>query len=214
MDVIEKLIEISSEPLVTASVSIDNINIVEGISKEIINELFELLIKKNGFFAFESALLILPTERAGGIPSLQEWNEYNRWKRYYPNLKQSVLFFSQDVFACKFGITSSDIIRFDPETGEVTNHSDSLAEWVSKVLVNYDYETGWSVAKKWQEKNGPLPRSSRLIGEVPFVLGGEYAAPNMKAIELTEAMEKLGGLYNQIKNIPDGEKVTVKGWIK
>jgi len=64
----------------------------------------------------------------------------------------------------------------------------------------------------WQEINGPLPLGSRLLAKKPFVLGGDYVAENLVAVDAVTAMEKLGGLFRQIRDVPDGKKVTISGW--
>jgi hypothetical protein len=171
------------------------------------------LAQRNGFVAFENSLLVLPTERNGDLPGLVEWNDIQGWRRYYETVPFECVFFGMDVFACQFAISGDGIVRFDPESGTIDYHSKSLNAWAQKVLDNYDYETGWSVAKAWQEKNGPLPMGCRLLGRVPFILGGEYSPDNLVCVTLDVAMSKLTGLYSQLKNTPDGTTVTIRGWV-
>jgi hypothetical protein len=213
MKSIQKLIEISSEPITNRCASISDFSLLGKIPERTINELLNLLREKNGFLAFESALLIMPSIKQHCLPGISDWNAPEGWRRYYEHIDRVTLFFAQDIFAGQFGITSDGIIRLDPETGEVSEHSNSLEDWASKILSNYDYETGWSVGKKWQGINGSLSYEYRLLGKVPFVLGGDYKAENLVKINIVEAMEKLGRLNQQIKGIPDGEKITIKGWI-
>lgn len=176
------------------------------------DDLTSLLAKRNGLLAFEGALLLLPVQGVNGVPSLAEWNSLDGWRKEY-GIPSGCLFFGMDVFACQFGLTSDGIIRFDPETGYVVKHSDSLESWAAKILDDYDYETGWSVARDWQLKNGPLPIDGRLLGKKPFVLGGEYTAENVACVPLCDAIQKLSGLYTQLKNVPDGAHVTLRGWL-
>lgn len=210
---IKKIIEISSEALSNDSPDRGAFEGLNGISKELAINLFELLSIKNGFVAFESALQVFPTKKAKGVPGLFDWNAPEGWRIHYDTIQQPVLFFSQDLFACQFGISSSGIIHFNPESGKISKHSISLKEWAQKILTDYDFETGWSIGKKWQEINGVLLNEFRLLGKVPFVMGGNYDVSNMKAVKLNEAMDKLGKLYQQIKNIPDGTSIKIKDWI-
>jgi len=173
-----------------------------------------LLGKKNGFFAFESALLVLPTQGSGEIPGLAEWNDAAGWRSAYPELRLEVVFFALDVFAGQFGVLPDEtVVRLDPETGEVAPHSQSVADWAGRILNNYDFETGWSVAKDWQAKHKALRSGFRLLGKRPFVLGGDYEISNLVAVPCREAVAKLGALARQIRGQPDGTRITVKGWV-
>lgn len=213
MKALNKLIEIASEPLLNEIPVIEHFQEFNPDLKEIAKNVFELLSIKNGFLAFESALQVFPSASGKGVPGIFDWNANDGWRRYYDNIQSSILFFAQDLFACQFGISPSGIVHFDPEAGEIKMHSVSLEEWAQKILIDYDFETGWSIGKKWQEINGVLANEFRLLGKIPFVMGGKYEHKNMKAVRLYEAMDKLGNLYQQIKDIPDGKALKVKGWI-
>jgi hypothetical protein len=209
MNSIDKLIQIGSEPF---SLSPPKDLGSFGIPKKLKNDLFRVLRKKNGFFAFESSLLLLPSETSGRIPGIDDWNSTQRWLRYYSHVGTHVLFFAMDLFACQFGLSPRGVIRLNPESGQVEVHSSSLAEWADKILADYDYESGWSLGKKWQEQNGPIAPGFRLLGKKPFVLGGGFQTQNLITVEMFDAMEKLGKLFGQIKDIPDGEQVTIHDW--
>lgn len=183
-----------------------------GVANSLVTELDELLRKRNGFFAFESALLVLPSTSDGGVVGLDEWN-HEGWIRGFDRLPNPTLFFAQDVFAGQYGLTTSGVIGSEPETGEVTLYGPSLEEWAETVLRDYDVETGWSVAHEWQLKHGPLRAGDRLLPKKPFVLGGEYTADNLVAVEASQAMHKLATLYRQIRDVPDGTTLTVKDWL-
>ena len=88
-----------------------------------------------------------------------------------------------------------------------------LDEWAARVLADYDLETGWSLAHDSQARNGALPVGNRLVGRTPFVLGGEYTVGNLVPLALADAAEKLGGLYGQMKDSPDGTQITLKNWV-
>jgi hypothetical protein len=214
MNAMEKLLEITSTPICLSKPDLTYFNDKAVELDYGVKCLTNLLSVKNGFFAFENALLIFPSKPYQTIPGLIEWNLESKWRRYYDHLQSNIIFFAEDLFSCQFGLTPKNIIRLEPETGEITVHSTSLEEWAQKIISDYDYETGWSVGKEWQEKNGPLPVGSRLLGKVPFVLGGDFVSENLVAVEAFEAMEKLGSLFKQIKNVPDGKKIKIRGWIE
>ena len=177
------------------------------------SSLSQLLAAKNGFFAFENALLVLPSAGNKAIPGIPEWNQSTSWRRHYPKLSSEILFLALDAFSCQFGIdTAGKVYRLDSETAELQDHTPDLSAWAEKILAA-DLETGWSVAKEWQEHWGPLEPGERLLGKKPFILGGDYVLENLVAVPCRPAMEKLGGLASQIADVEDGTTVTVKGWL-
>jgi hypothetical protein len=209
---IEKLVEIASAPL---SLQVPDLSSIPGVVTEgSFSELASLLGRRNGFYAFESALLVLPTEGSEDHPSLAEWNERGGWRARYPEVADDIVFFAQDLFACQFGISPRGIFRLDPESGALTRYSDSLEAWARKLLTNYDSETGWPVARDWQQRHGPLRRGFRLLPKMPFILGGDFVVDNMVEVPAREAMRKLGHLYEQVRGVPDGTPLTVHGWLK
>lgn len=215
MKAIKQLIKIASAPF--SPNAVDAIPIDPGFELQFKSQsisLTDLLAEKNGFIAFESALLVFPTIKTGQIPSLREWNAPEGWRRIYGDaVPPSIIFFAEDIFANQFGIDCNSVVRFDPETGTITEHSESVEDWASKILENYDFETGHSIGREWQLKNGPLQLGQRLLGKKPFVLGGSYDLENLVAVDGISAMNKLGGLFQQIKDIPDGKKIAVSGWL-
>ncbi len=211
MESLSKLLEISSEPLFTTKPEHE----IFGRSGSFVTsrELVETLSQKNGFLAFESALHVLSSESNDAVPGIREWNCPDGWRRHYRDLTDSPLFFAQDAFACQFGLTDSGIVKFEPESGEIARHSESLEAWASKILEDYSFETGWSLAHEWQVRHGALPIGHRLLPKQPFVLGGQYTVENLVAVESRRAMDLLGNLYVQIRDVPDGRSVTLTGWI-
>ena len=118
-----------------------------------------------------------------------------------------------DVFCGQFGFSEDSVYRLDAETGETHFHASNLETWADKILSDFDFETGWSVAHEWQLRHGALPTSTRLIPQKPFVLGGDFDSANMTAVEMGSAMCKLGSLSTSIRHVPDGSKVTIKEWV-
>jgi len=208
---IDKLISISSKAKSdTLCGDLSEFNIT---NKCLITQLKYLLSKKNGFLAFESALNVFTDVSNEIITNIHTWNRLSGWKSSYSPLVDDVLFFGEDVFANQFGLTNTGIIRFEPESGKISNHSNSIEEWANILLSEYDYETGWSLAKEWQLKNGRLHNNYRLLPKVPFILNGEYETDNLIAVEENHAMGAYGRLYNQIKDLSDGTTTTITNWI-
>jgi len=147
---VEKLLSISSEPLTPAPQA--NPELVRDYPLG--SELLRLLGRKNGFYTFESALHVFPltSESVNGL-SLAEWNSETLWRNDYGGLTLGLLFFAEDILQNQFCLSSSGVIRFEAETGGTRLMADSLENWAEIILRNYDDETGWKFASRWQAAN-------------------------------------------------------------
>jgi hypothetical protein len=174
-------------------------------------ELATLLGWCNGFYAYESALLV----RGGGnVPpprDLAAWNTPDAWLAQYDDFNLGpMLFFAEDVFGNQFAIASDRVVLFDPETGRMEKVAQTLEDWARVVLGDYAYFTGYPVAHEWQKRNGPLRPGTRLMPKIPFVCGGEFAVSNLGPIEEREGMAFRASLARQIKDMPDGAAIQFK----
>ncbi|MCG6155967.1 hypothetical protein [Rubinisphaera margarita] len=167
----------------------------------------------NGAFVFESSLLILPTVGTFELPGLVEWNAPDGWRQSYP-VPDDLAFFAMDVFGVQFGVCDRGVFRLEPESGELTAHAGDLEEWASKILDDYEVETGFPIAHEWQELHGSLPVGVRLLPQQPFILGGEYAVENLVPWPMSGMMEQFINLYKQIAELPDGQTVQITGWLE
>ena len=173
-------------------------------------ELAKFLQIKNGFYAFESALLVRPLSSSGAVLGLKEWNDPALWiDRYSVNLK-GFLFFAEDLFGCQFALHNDGVVLFEPEQGQHKSLCPSLEQWCELILQDYDFHTGFSLAHTWQKENDPLPAGNRLLPKVPFVLGGEYKGDNLYSSKDVQGMRFSAKLANQIRDIPDGTNITFK----
>ena len=165
-------------------------------------ELNNILKKKNGFYTFESALHFFSNNEIENITSLIK-------NRYQYDSIENCLFFAEDIFGNLFCYDNvlNIIFLLDLESGQKEELGSSFEEWAKKILEDYDYLTGYSIAHEWQVKNGSLNKNIRLFPEIPFILGGEYNINNLKEIEQMNGIKKKFELYKQIKDMHDGEKV-------
>jgi hypothetical protein len=208
MTKLQKLLSIASEPL--SSLPATELN-----SQELPPQLKALLDSRNGFAALESALVVFPTRTAMRVPGIHDWNNLEGWRCHYRDvLAAEYCCFAQDVFGLQFAIAKSEVIRFNPESGDVSPYANSIEEWAKRLLENYEDDTAWPLAHDWQLLNGVLPPHMRLLPKLPFVLGGEYEVDNLIAVECHRAMEYWGKLYDAIRNVPDGQRVSIVGWIQ
>ncbi len=109
-----------------------------------------------------------------------------------------------------FFIKDEKISTFDPETGETEEIADSLNDWASEIMGDYDFYTGHSLAHEWQEVHGPIPQGSRLLPKIPFVTGGKYEVENIYALKSVKAMKYRASIALQIKDMPDDSKINIK----
>jgi hypothetical protein len=193
-----------SAPVLRAEVSAE-------IGRDQLNqELAGILEQKNGFFAFESALHVLPFSARATQLSVERWNSLDLWRFAYRTLAPQGTFFAQDLFGGQFALHSGGVFRFNPETAELQWFADSLEEWAGNLLADPDVETGWPLARAWQQKFGMLKPGMRLVPKIPFVLGGEYAIDNLHPLDACEAMKFYAELAIQIADLPEGASVRLR----
>ncbi len=177
-------------------------------------ELWELLSHRNGFLAFESALVVRPSSATfqDGTPTtpVEAWNEPQLWTGRYEDLTDGCLFFAQDVFGGQFALTSRGVVSFDPETGETEHIGASLEEWAGELLRDYETMTGFPLAREWQRLHGRLPPRHILAPKRPFVLGGEYTLENLYLADEVRSLEARAAVALQIRDLPDGATITLE----
>lgn len=173
-------------------------------------ELFHLCTRRNGFFAFESALHVFPIASLCSEMTFQSWNTLDTWKYAYDGLVDDILFFAEDIFGDQFGILNDSVVLFRTETGEIEPVAASLEEWASHVLVDFENLTGFCIAHDWQLVHGPIARGMRLTGKRPFVLGGGYDLANLYVADSVTVMRLRGDIYGQIRHLPDGAHVKLR----
>lgn len=211
MNAIRKLLSIASEPIGPST------GVIACLSHhgQTFRDIHSMLQIKNGFAAFEAALVVFPATDAGSVPGLDCWNRAESWRRLYSGcIPTELVFFAEDLFGGQFGAMPSEIVRFDPESGDIQHYADSLEEWARALLDNYAEDTGWPLAHEWQVLHGPLSLGQRLLPKQPFVLGGDYTVENLIAVDNAQALENWGRLFRGIRSIPDGEAVTIPGWLE
>jgi hypothetical protein len=174
----------------------------------LLSELAEMLRARNGFYAFESALHVFASgdQRAAG-DSLEAWNEPTTWRAGYDGLAESFLFFAEDVFGSQFAIRNERVYVFDPETGSAEPMASSVEDWADQLLSDYEMLTGFPLAHRWQQANGPIPAGQRLVPKIPFVLGGDFEISNVYLVDAREGMRTRSELAVQIRDLPDGAQV-------
>ena len=194
---VRKLLEISSPP------SAPDGFVPEGQTR-ILRELSEMLIEKNGFYAFESALFVRSYD------GIQAWNERGLWRESYSGLADGIVFFAEDIFGGQFGIRGEQVVSFDPETADVEVLSSSLEDWAKEILNEYPVLTGYPLAEEWQEEHGRLSPGMRLVPKLPFVAGGDFSVRNLYELNDVAGMRLRGDIARQIHDAPEGAELKIK----
>src|SRR4030095_6935902 len=137
--------------------------------------------------AFESALEVFPIGRSEISYDILDWNRPELWRSSYLGLNPNGTCFAQDAFAGQF-VLCDKVYIFEPETGNLSIFASTLEEWAKRILDDYDFLTGYSIAREWQMSNGPIPFRNRLIPKNPFVLGGSYRSENLEAMDAAKSL--------------------------
>lgn len=202
---LDKLLEISS-PSISLDISGEMLPDRSCLPHEH-QELLSILARKNGFYAFESALHFLSLDTNERSWGLSDWNSDELWKSDYNGLASDIFCFATDIFDNQFSIHKNEIHIFDAETGELRWIASSLEAWAAEVLTNYNELTGWNFARDWQCAHGAMKDRERLYPIKPFVLGGDYDIGNFRSLDSAQIMRNSGNIARQIANMPDGGTV-------
>lgn len=207
MDCVGQLLSISSDPIGKPLRKPGKPDIFDGFG-ELGCELRALLARRNGFWAYESALLLRPAMGSTVPLSIEEWNDSALWLDSYQSLAlPELLYFSEDVFGEQFALSRDSVVSCDPETGERKPIASSIDEWIVWVMGDYAAVTGYPLAHDWQVAHGPLPPGKRLVPRIPFVCGGEFAIENLGLMSDVQSMRFRGLLASQLLDLPEGAQI-------
>jgi hypothetical protein len=84
---IEQLLELSSKPIAPAK-----FDVPLELQGDRFSDLVKLPSKKNGFYAFESALYVFPIGESGNMIGLEKWNSSDLWKFEYETMADGLFF--------------------------------------------------------------------------------------------------------------------------
>jgi hypothetical protein len=170
-------------------------------------EIGSILKLRNGFYAFEGALHVFSTDRIAAGPNIFEWNSETLWRFEYKGIADGNVFFAEDIFGNQFCSREGSIWFFDAESGSLKRVGATVEEWAGRVLEDYRFWTGYSLAHDWQAKTGRLPDSQRLVPKKPFITGGEYSVTNLHALDAVKGMRLRGSIAAQLRDLPDGATI-------
>jgi hypothetical protein len=199
-----KVLEISSASICDAEPVLG-----EQVIGEQFRERLEFCQRRNGTYAFESALHVFPLCTHSEHTGFHWWNAPQTWKHEYEGAVDHIEFFAEDIFGEQFGIASDAIVLFNPETGQVKQMSKTFDDWACDILADYEFLTGYPFAHEWQQQFGPLRAGMRLAPKTPFMFGGQFMLSNFYAADPVKLMRFRGDIYRQTRTLPDGKRVKV-----
>ncbi|MFM8899899.1 MAG: hypothetical protein ACKOF9_08120 [Burkholderiales bacterium] len=173
------------------------------VSADLLSQLVNVYLERNGFFAFESSLWFYDYELMKTINNID-------CLKLYEEQRRERIFFASDALATQFFIDKEKIGSLDLETGEESIISKSFESWATEVLSDPDFLLGYPLMRDWQQENGKIKNSCRLAPITPFILGGNYSVENLVELDITELIEFKSNLYSQISNLPPGSQVEWK----
>jgi hypothetical protein len=102
--------------------------------------------------------------------------------------------------------------RLTPEDLSCEVIAQTRAE-LDRLSVDQEFLGDWymrPLVEKAREQCGPLPEGRKYCLKIPAALGGEYDGDNLATISLVELIRASGHLARQIKDLPDGAKVSLR----
>lgn len=168
---------------------------------DIPEELQRLYRDKNGFQVFEGSLRILPCDNN----FFRNVITTNSFIKDY--LDKEFYYFADNILGDAFCFHNGKFLKYDFESGEFDSMGSSLETFAETLLSDYNFYTGYSLAKEWQTYYGEIMFDEMLIPKIPFILGGEYKVANLEKSTVLNGLKKKINLYRNLKELCDGEKV-------
>lgn len=198
MSALEQLVSAGSAPLGPDYVA----------ARSVADPLAPLWRLRNGFYAFESALHVLPSAAGPDTMDVEHWNRGELWRDLYRDLATGHRFFAEDIFGGQFSVLGDSIYSWDPETGDAERLADDVEGWARVLLSDYEFLTGYAQARDWQAVHGPLAPGLRLVPRRLFALGGEFEIANLAPVSAAEGMRARAAYAAGLVGLPDGTQVS------
>jgi hypothetical protein len=73
---------------------------------------------------------------------------------------------------------------------------------------DFNIQTGYPVARSWQEEHGPIQVGNRLVPIYPLISSqGSYELSNFYEVNAIKGLLSRADFARQIKNVPDGSAI-------
>lgn len=175
---------------------------------------FSAFVAQYGGRSFGGGLLrFLPTD---GNLGLHAWNGRNGWRGDWTSMPRSAAFASD---------WRGNLFVFDPDrvttseravavltigTGAYEALNVSFAEFIGTVMPKtWRDDLGQASLTAWLDAGGLVPTADQCVGQkVPLILGGSDDAANLETLSLEVWVSFAGQIYEQVKNLPPGARIT------
>jgi hypothetical protein len=169
-----------------------------------------LLSLHNGLTAFDGGLRVFGT-KPGTLPTLQEWNAQNGWRSSYKDLiKETLVFFAEDVFGNQFAFEEGKVVYFDVENARATPFADSFLQWLSIILEDPVDTLQLMLYKSWRDNGERLEPWEHLCPVYPFIVKADPPLKELYRVNGIEDMAYKGTFAYQIKDTPDGVPIKIR----
>jgi hypothetical protein len=169
-------------------------------------------LKRGGFHARDCSLRLFGVSGNEDTKDVGHWNDQGTWKYAYKDLVQDMWCFAEDVFGNQFVFANNGVCWFQNETAELLPICDTFEEWAEEMLRDFNYYSGASVAKGWNEQQleEPLTPLYHLGRIMPFVCEGEFSLENVFRYPVVKNMTFWANFALRIKDLPEGTKIQFK----
>jgi hypothetical protein len=172
---------------------------------------YEEVIKMGGIHAFSKSLRIFGFTSDKHAKNIIWWNKDSTWKYEYKKFFRNAWAFAEDIFGNQFLFDQSGVAWLNSESGETQHLCKTFSEWIEMLFANINFYTGMSIKQDWEKANPDQELTGQylLCPTIPFILGGEYKIDNLFRIEGQKCMLLKAKIAQQIRNLPDGTKITI-----
>jgi hypothetical protein len=155
----------------------------------------------------------LPIEGALGLSA---WNGRLGWRMDWPSVPRSIAFAADwrgNLYLLDERRTTAGerrIAWLDIATGELESPDVAFSEFLGAAVPGmHGTLLDEALYSSWLSGGGARPSSEQCIGhKVPMILGGANDAANLEVLSLLVWVSMCGQIYEQVKNLPPGTKIT------
>lgn len=185
------------------SCSISQASVEQHAVNEFPHDMFIFMKERNGLFAMGAGIHFYDWKQTDF--SIKKVNEKIKGLPFQMGDK---ICMGQDLFANQYCFDPlGKFWKMEIETGAFTLMSQDFEGFLDAILSDWEFESAFTIAEEWQQKNGPLELGFRLKPIIPFFMGGEFSTKNLTAGSTFEILDYTSDIYVQTKDIEDGTKV-------
>ncbi|QNH60966.1 SMI1/KNR4 family protein [Hymenobacter sediminicola] len=170
------------------------------------------LREQNGIVAYFGGLHIRGCVSDLSWHSLAEaWQGEQAFWRTYAIVQETDIPFAQDCAGNQFLLRGDAVLWLDTETGELADLEVDFKHFLFGAEKFPVDALGMEPLRAFQQNGGVLRPGQLLSVYPPFCMATDgQQTPSFKAIGATERLAWLADFYRQIKDLPDGQSISLK----